>query len=335
MIVTKENLEKKFVSFYKNVKADKYSDLQIGRVLRGIKNGAYYTQIGQARHFLLQNEEEKYKEIKNQLPAITFCGTFAKGHKADECDTYNNLLVIDIDKLSDVEMVEKKEILQSNPYIASYWMSPSGKGYKGLVCLDYDSSFSNIISNKVKHKIAFRQLYIYLLSNYGVILDSSGSDICRLCYMSSDPDLVIKDESTAFEVHAEETNDIKNKKQNAAIEALKPHSWNEIYGKATGYTNNGFNRSLLTIILKKLTKKKLSITDTWENWVKVAFAIASSVHPVKGRELFLELCRLDGEKHDEQKSEKLIWDAYSQNKRECNINTIIYLAKQKGIMLDR
>lgn len=43
MIVTKENLEKKFVSFYKNVKADKYSDLQIGRVLRGIKNGVYYT----------------------------------------------------------------------------------------------------------------------------------------------------------------------------------------------------------------------------------------------------------------------------------------------------
>lgn len=262
MIVTKENLEKKFVSFYKNVKADKYSDLQIGRVLRGIKNGAYYTQIGQARHFLLQNEEGKYKEIKNQLPAITFCGTFAKGHKADECETYNNLLVIDIDKLSDMQLGEIRKILQSDPYIASYWMSPSGIGYKALVCLNYDSSYSNIIPNKVKHKIAFRQLFTYLFSNYGVALDSSGSDICRLCYMSSDSNLVIKDESTAFEVHAEEIIDNKNKKQNVAIEAVIPHSWNEIYGKATGYTNNGFNRSLLTLILKKLTKKKLSILNS-------------------------------------------------------------------------
>ena len=337
MIVSKEFFEQKFASFYKNVKADKYSDLQIGRVLRGIKNGAYNKQICQARHFLLQNEEAKYKEIKNQLPAVTFCGTFTKGHKAEECETYNNLLVIDIDKLSEMEMVEVRKVLQSEPYIASYWISPSGKGYKGLVCLDYDSSFSfsNIMPNKVKHKLAFRKLFTYLVSNYGIALDSSGSDICRLCYMSSDSDLVIKDEFTAFEVHAEETNDTKNKKQNTTIKVAVPHSWNEIYGKATEYTYNGFNRSLLTLIVKKLTKRNLSITDTWENWVKVAFAIASSVHPVKGRELFLELCRLDGEKHDEQKSEKLIWDAYSHNKGRCSINTIIYLARQKGIVLDR
>lgn len=98
---------------------------------------------------------------------------------------------------------------------------------------------------------------------------------------------------------------------------------------------NGYNRSLLTYIYKKLAKKGISITETWEDWVKVAFAIASSVHPEKGRELFMKFCSLDGEKNDIVKSERLIWDAYNRNLGKCSISTIIYLAKQKGIVLDR
>lgn len=48
--------------------------------------------------------------------------------------------------------------------------------------------------------------------------------------------------------------------------------------------------------------------------MKVAFSIASSVHPEKGRELFLEFCRLDGAKHNEAKSEHLILDAYRKTR---------------------
>lgn len=333
MTELKENLEQLLVSFYLNVKAEKHSDMQIGRVLRGIKNEAYFGDISHARHFLSLKEEEKYKKIKNRLPAVAFCGTFAKGHKAEECVSYNNLLVIDIDKLKDEEMNAVKKVLQQEPCIASYWVSPSGRGYKGLVKLEYDAFYSDI-PNKVKHKMAFRQLFTYLFKTYEVSLDNSGSDICRLCYMSSDSGLVIKNEFSAFYVHEEDVEETKGKRT-ATIKAVPSDSWKDICGKATGYVANGYNRSLVTLILKKLTKKKISITDTWENWVKVAYSIASSIHPVKGRDLFIKLCRLDGERHDEQKSEKLIWDAYSQNKGRCSINTIIYLARQKGIMLDK
>lgn len=335
MIISKDALEECLVSFYLNVKAEKHSDMPIGRVLRGIKNASYNELICKARQVLSQNDNEKYNQIKSTLPVVTFCGTFAKGHKAEECISYNNLLVIDIDKLSELEMSDVEEALQSESCVAAYWVSPSGKGYKGLVNLDYDISFSDV-QNNIKHKTAFRQLFTYLFSNYNITLDGSGSDICRLCYMSSDPGLVVKNESTAFFVSKEAIDEVKTTGSRVAtIKMMSPNSWNEIYGKATEYTSNGYNRSLITMILKKLTKKKLSITDTWENWVKVAFSIASSVHPVKGRELFLDLCRLDGERHNEQKSEQLIWDAYSQNKGRCSINTIIYLARQKGIVLDR
>ena len=62
MTELKENLEQLLVSFYLNVKAEKHSDMQIGRVLRGIKNEAYFGDISHARHFLSLKEEEKYKE---------------------------------------------------------------------------------------------------------------------------------------------------------------------------------------------------------------------------------------------------------------------------------
>ena len=101
-----------------------------------------------------------------------------------------------------------------------------------------------------------------------------------------------------------------------------------------GYKYNKSNKNKLLYILKKLKKHNQSITDTWENWVKVAFSIASSVHPEPGRKLFLNFCELDGLKNNVVKSEHLILDAYRKNQGKCNINTIIYLARQKGVVLD-
>ena len=329
------------VSFYKNVWGDKYKDMSLGRVLNGIRSCAYGKEITAARACLFNNDKAGYDKIKSALPAVTFCGTFEKGHKADECTHYNNILVIDIDKLDEIQFESTRECLMQDPYVASFWVSPSGKGFKGLVCLQYDDSLKNK-DIKEQHKIAFRSFFAYLLANYNIELDASGKDISRLCYMSADKNIVVKEFAEVFmvkqEVPQEETEEKTSetiKKKTTVIKAVDPKSWNEIYGKATNYAYNGLNRSLLTYIYKKIRKKNVSITDSWENWVKVAFAIASSVHPVIGRKIFLDFCQLDGASHDEAKSEHLIWDAYSKNQGKCSLNTIIYLARQKGVVLDR
>lgn len=336
MIKNKESLEQILVSFFLNVKTEKHSDMTVGRVLRGIKNCAYQKEVNNARYFLTTGDRVKYAEEKGKLPAITFCGTFTKGHKAEECEHYNSLLVIDIDKLEEKEMIYTEKCLHNDPYIAAYWQSPSGHGFKGLVHLNYDGSFDDLPLS-VSHRKAFQQLFTYLFSTYEIELDRSGSDISRLCYMSSDVDAVVKEEACVFEVKNDDMPVIP-KHDGIKAESVKtfvPKNWNDLYGKATGYKDSSYNRSLVIYILKKLTKRHLSITETWEDWVKVAFSIASSLHPEKGKDLFLKLCRLDGINHDEAKSERLIWNAYSTNQRRCSINTIKYLARQKGIMLDR
>lgn len=326
------------VSFYDNVKANKRCDIPISRVLAGIKNCAYGDIIGKARAYKSEGNEVGYGEIKAKLPAVTFCGTFDNGHKADECNHYNNLLVIDIDKLDEWEIDKIRDVLEKERYIAASWTSPSGKGFKGLVHLEYARELSSY-DIKDKHRLAFKQLFLYLYSNYNIELDKSGSDVCRLCYMSADGQLIIKEEAKPFLVEPDMVaeNKIDAKKENNVVitKRVERKDWNKIYGEATDYKHNKQNKNLLLYILRKLRKRNLSITDTWENWVKVAFAIASSVHPEKGRQLFLDFCRLDGAKHDEAKSEHLIWDAYCKNQGKCSINSIIYLAGQKGVVLDR
>lgn len=52
MIKNKESLEQIPVSFFLNVKAEKHSDMSVGRVLRGIKNCAYQKEVNNARYFL-------------------------------------------------------------------------------------------------------------------------------------------------------------------------------------------------------------------------------------------------------------------------------------------
>lgn len=335
---SKADLARLNVSFYMNVRAIKRTDMPIGRVLDGIKNRAYGEAINKARNCLTCGDKDGYDYVKNQLPAVTFCGTFESGHKADECTYYNKLMVIDIDKLNEPEMERVKSVLDENELIAAYWKSPSGKGFKGLVHLDYSLELMER-SIAVRHKIAFRQLFTFLLANYDIELDKSGSDVCRLCYMSADEHLVVKEEAKPFFVEPVMMSgnkiNIKERINVATVKRVESKDWNEIYGKATNYIYNKQNKNLLLYILRKLRKRNLSITDTWENWVKVAFAIASSVHPEKGRELFLDFSRLDGAKHDEAKSEHLIWDAYCKNQGKCSINSIIYLAGQKGVVLDR
>ena len=332
--IQKEIFNNIMVSFYDNIKRVKRLDLPINRIFNGIRSCAYGNIVENARNYLNRGDVAEYNKIKENLPAVTFCGTFNSSHKADDCNRYNNLLVIDIDKLDDDELLRIHEVLENEPHIAAFWLSPSGRGYKGLVHLEYTKE-TDEYNFKDKHNIAFKQLFVYLLAHYNIELDKSGSDISRLCFMSADEKIRIKNEAEPFIVRLSSEIAVNKREKAITVINVEMKNWNEIYGKATHYTNNKLYKNELLYIYRKLKKRGLSITDSWENWVKVAFSIASTIHPEKGRELFLNFCRLDGVKHDEGKSEHLIWDAYCKNQGKCSISTIIYLAKQKGVVLDR
>jgi hypothetical protein len=85
-------------------------------------------------------------------------------------------------------------------------------------------------------------------------------------------------------------------------------------------------------IYKYLSAKGMSITSTYEDWVKVAFAIAHTFHSTYGRKMFMKLCELDGASHNEERSERLIYDAYTTPDKRSDFSSIVYLAARKGFI---
>ena len=334
----KKEIIEKYVSFYRNMKSSVAIPVSIGEVLTAIQGDFYKSQIKIIRQLKEQGKKEEADEIKSNLHAVTFSATFKDRRLSSLYKSYNYLMVIDIDKLDDKEMARVKDCLEEDPYVACYWISPSGTGWKGLVSLNY-LHLNNNMDVVEMHHLAFIKLEEDFDKKYQIKLDASGKDITRLCFMSWCPQLRLKDEFSCFDVDLSEMSsnqklcEDSGSKKNVMQSSGEPIRWNLIDGqKQSDRTGNAYDRRLLERIYKFLASRHESITSTYEDWVKVAFAIAHTFHSVYGRKMFMKFCELDGADHNESRSERLIYDAYKTLDKRCDFSTIIYLAKGKGFI---
>ncbi|CAI2769084.1 BT4734/BF3469 family protein [Flavobacterium collinsii] len=310
------------VTKFNSLKATKeYSNITMFEELNHIKNGTYKSKVTDCREALKQGDKELYTKLKSTLPAVTFCGEF-NGRKTSEIVEYNNLMILDIDDLTQEEFFNIKKVLSNDKYILSLWDSPSGKGLKCLI---------RINSSIDKHKLIFNSLELYFLENYQIILDKSGKDISRLCFSSWDENIYYNPSSEIY------SNIIDSKiEKNKKTTVLKPVTLTK-----SAYATEGLNKKSDRFIMKKiieyLIKKNLSITSNYNSWVNVALGISYSFSYDVGEKYFLSLCRLDLQKHNEEKSIILLQNCY--NNRKINSNeiitfaTIIFLAKENGFVL--
>ena len=336
--MTKEGLLSIPVSFYRNMKSTEVVQTSVDKVLSAIQGSFYETQVKTIRQLKAQGKQAEADEVKGNLHAVTFCATFENRRLSSLYQHYNNLMVIDIDKLPEDEMERVKSCLEENPVVATYWKSPSGFGWKGLVPLNYlhADRKTDVVD---MHHWSFKKLEDDFKERYSITLDASGKDITRLCFMSWSPELVIKDEFKVFDVDLDEMKAARKarKESGEKIPVMKasgePIQWNMIDGqKQSGRTGDPYDRRLLERIFKYLAARHLSITETYNDWVKVAFAIAQTFHSTYGRKMFIKLCELDGADHNEERSERLIYDAYTTAEKRCDFSSIIYLATRKGFI---
>ena len=321
------------VSYFPHMKSYAAKSLTLQEILNMIRSDMFKERIVELRRYKSEGNKIKADTIKSNLPAVTLSATFEGRRLTNAYAHYNNLLVIDIDKLNDEEMTRVEECLHKDPYVATYWKSPSGSGWKGLVFLQYSEETLNVDVSEC-HREAFIYTENYFRTNYQIELDISGKDITRLCFFSWDPDLVIKEEivpiSVVIEHNVDKTKNSKREEQNySQIEVAKDYSWKQIEGRST-LKNNAMDRRLMENIYRYLQRHGLSITRTYNDWVKVAFAIANTFHPAYGRSIFMKLCELDGAGHNATKSEQLIYTAYTTMNNRSDFSTIIYLAREMG-----
>jgi hypothetical protein len=161
-------------------------NLPIVDVLRLIKSGKWKDKVERLRSLPI----EEYKKQKLFLPAVTFSGIFNQRLDKQVAE-YSRLMIIDIDNLESELLINLSSLLKDDEYTYAMFISPSGNGLKVLFKLTND--------NPDRHKAYFSAIQKHFEENYAVLIDKSGKNISRLCFVSYDEELYINENSKEFD----------------------------------------------------------------------------------------------------------------------------------------
>ena len=310
------------VSLFSSVYGHNAKRYPLGGVLKSFASGRYAKTVREARGYLLEGDMEMYKACKSMLPVVAFCGVFKGGHSKADLVHYNNIVVIDIDHLPEETLATIAEQLRQDKYVFAYWKSPSGQGLKGLVRVGSGDE-SRLDEH---HRQAFRQLTDYFKTEYSIDIDQSGSDYSRLCYACWDEGLVVKETAGVFYVEKPVSGGVPQCK---SAEKLQ-----QTYVETATARRRKVNRKTdidnVKDIIHYLQDTGRSITYEYENWMRVAYAIAATFTAKTGLSLFLQLSRQDADKYDEDACRRMLDYCYAHTNGQVTLGTMVYLARRTG-----
>ena len=165
------------ISIFANARATDPQSVKLGAVLTAIQDGRRADKITKLRALLARGDRDAYDAQKKKLSGVTLSGSFSV-RNAQSLLKHSGLLQVDIDHLPNPE--EVRDQLAADPYICAAFLSPSAQGVKAILRIPFDPA---------RHKESFLVADRYLKENYGLENDKTCSDVCRLCFVSHDPDL--------------------------------------------------------------------------------------------------------------------------------------------------
>ena len=145
-------------------------------------------------------DKDAYDREKQKLPAVTFSGIFSK-RKADALIRHSGLVTIDIDGLPLEDIPYLLSELAQVPQVALAFVSPSGAGIKAVV------SVNPIPTDATEHKGAYeacKEHFETLATEFGFEVDTSGSDVSRMCFLAHDPLAIVNHNPTPITWDREE-----------------------------------------------------------------------------------------------------------------------------------
>ena len=170
------------ISYYSNVEDNVGTEISLRDFLFCDK---YKEQI---EHIRSITDEELQKSLKKQLPLATISGIFAPTRKAENLVTHSNLLCIDIDKKDNMSVTwfdDLKHEWHNIPQILYAGHSIRGKGWFAIFRIAYPD----------KHKAQFDALQRDF-ANSGLVIDRACKDVCRMRFISYDPEPYVNEAAT-------------------------------------------------------------------------------------------------------------------------------------------
>lgn len=163
----------------------------IGAVLDDIQAGTHRQAIERLRDLRTTQGQAAYNAAKQYLVAVTLGGTFAPKRSKTTLVQHSGLVHGDIDHLADAQAM--KAVLCADASTAYCFVSPSGDGLKLGVPIAP-------VADDAVYKHAWQTVANYYQQHYGVTWDPSEKDICRLCFVSWDPDCYVNPDAQLFPV---------------------------------------------------------------------------------------------------------------------------------------
>jgi hypothetical protein len=238
-------------------------------ILDRIKEGAGATKDLVKRIRLEKNKPER-QELKKQLPAICFSGTFNKRTDASLIE-HSGLICLDFDGYTkQKELLQDKENLSKNKYVFSVFISPSGNGLKVLVKIPADAE---------NHTMYFNSLEKYFNSPY---FDKTSKNLSRVCYESYDPLIAINENSSIWDkIEEPEYTEVSKTRDKATIPITDENKiveilvkwWEKKYPMHEGQRNQnayvlamafndfGINKSLASYVINQFASEDFTLRE--------------------------------------------------------------------------
>jgi hypothetical protein len=165
--------------------------LTLEQALEHIRHDTYRQQIEGLRAALSRHGKSFYDGAKKQLDAYTFAGIFHQTRTKQHLLQHSGLVHLDYDGVPDV--ARAREVLCGGASIAYIFLSPSGLGLKVGVHVPR-------VSDDTSYKHAWQLVADALEQHTGLVADTTGKDISRLCFVSWDPDMYINLDAALFPI---------------------------------------------------------------------------------------------------------------------------------------
>ena len=210
-------MDNRKVSIYKGVTDTKGVIYPLEHVINRIKSG----DKGLAKKTKDLNEwfdenPVKYKERKEELPAVTWSGEFPSqyGHRLGKhLVAHSGLIVLDVD--NDINMESVLADFAQNPHVFFAFISPSGKGIKPVIPV------SPIPQNKNEHAHAFDAVLdvFFEYADQDPEQLPKQRDPNRLCFLAHDPLAIYNPQAIPIEWEIDEAEEQRSREsENAPTE---------------------------------------------------------------------------------------------------------------------
>lgn len=247
------------VSVYRTALATEGVPVQLGNFLRA---NNYGSQIQQLRAI---TDKAGREQLKKQLPAATISGTFRR-RKAEEIETYNGLICLDFDAKDNPGLTpaEMKRRLAEFEEVAYAGLSCSGTGVFAIV---------PTTNTDPAHHAAVVDSLGKLLAGEGLVYDRACKDVCRLRFVSWDPEAhwagapKLLDVAPFIQAPAP-TFDPARKPRPLVLRDESPAKERAGRGGRT-------TREKVEDYVKAIESGCADITQNYDDWVKLGFALAA------------------------------------------------------------